>query len=337
MTKKTVLALTVSFLVFISGSKWAAAEEIDKNFHKSFPVKTGDALSLRFGDGNVTIAPWDKDILDVTVRYRADVDLVGVRLGGRDTFDVEFRQSGDTVYVIGKEPSGAALGFYNERVHEYFYEIHSPRTLRLDLEGDDGDLSIEDWAAEIDLRFDDGNIRLKDIAGARTVVRGEDGDVRVEKLSGDLEVNLDDGDLTLVACDLQSGRVESEDGDVTVRQSGGTFDITTDDGCVLLERSEIQGLNISTADGDIEVDLLAGPKLDGELRTDDGNIQVSFEKGFPVSFQATADEADYIRVELEDMEDYREDSRSKSGSINGGTGRLKILTADGDVTIREKS
>jgi DUF4097 and DUF4098 domain-containing protein YvlB len=336
MTKRTIGFLALPIFLFFCTSLGAAAEEIDKNFHKTFSVKTGDSLALRFGDGNVTITPWDKDILDVTVRYWADVDLVGVRLGGRDTFDVEFRQSGDTVYVIGKEPSGAALGFYNERVHEYFYEIHSPRTLRLDLEGDDGDLSIENWAAEIEIQIDDGDIRLKDIAGGRTVVRGEDSDVKIEKLSGDLEVNLDDGDLTLVACDFRSCRVESEDGDVTVRQCGGAFDITTDDGNVVLEKAEAQGLNISTADGDIQVDLLAGPKLDGELKTDDGDIQVDFEKGLPVSFEATADDSDSIHVDLKDMENYREDERSKSGSINGGMGRLKILTADGDVTIREK-
>jgi len=336
MMKRTVEILALSALFLFCGPGRAAAEEIDKNFHKSFPVKSGDALSLRFGDGKVTITPWDKDILDVTVRYKADIDIVGVRLGGRDDFDVEFRQSGDTVYAIGREPSGAALGFYNERVHEYIYEIHSPRTLRLDLEGDDGDLSIEDWAAEVEVQIDDGDVRLKDIAGGRTVVRGEDGDVRIEKLAGDLEVTLDDGDLTLVACDLRSCRVQSEDGDMTARQCGGSFDITTDDGHVILERIEAQGLNISTADGDIEVDLLAGPKLDGELRTDDGDIQVDFEKGLPVSFEATADDSDSIRVDLEDMENFREDRRSKSGSINGGMGRLKILTADGDVTIRER-
>lgn len=336
MNKRAIgfLALPIGFILCVSAR--AAAEEIDKNFHQSFTVKSGDALSLRFGDGNVTITPWDQDILDVTVRYRADIDLVGIRLGGRENFDVEFRQSGDTVYVTGKEPSGATIGFFNERVHEYVYEVHSPRTLLLDLEGDDGDVSIEDWAAEIEIRIDDGDIRLKDIAGGRTLLRGEDGNMRIEKLSGDLEVTLDDGDLTLVACDLPSCRVVGEDGDVTARQSGGSFEITLDDGNVVLERAQAQGLNISTADGEIEVDLLAGPRLDGELRTDDGDIRVDFERGLPVSFQATSDEADSIRVELEGMEGYREDSRSKSGSINGGMGRLKIVTADGDVTIREK-
>jgi Toastrack DUF4097 len=336
MTEKTIYALTLSFSFFFCGSGRTAAEGINKNFHQSFPVKSGDSLSLRFGDGNVTITPWDKDILDVTVRYRADIDLVGIKLGGRQTFDVEFRQSADTVYVTGKEPSGTAIGFYNERVYEYIYEVHAPRTLRLGLEGDDGDVTIDDWAAGIDIQVDDGNVHLKDIAGGRAAVRGEDGDVKIEKLSGDLEVTLDDGDLTLVGCDLRSCRVKSEDGDVTALQSGGTFDITTDDGNVVLEGTEAQGLNISTADGDIEADLLAGPRLDGELRTDGGDIGVDFEKGLPVSFEAIADDADSIHVDSENMENYREDRRSKSGSINGGMGRLKVLTADGDVTIREK-
>jgi len=336
MTKKTIYAWTIFLFIFFCGSGVGSAEEINKNFHQSFTVKAGDLLSLRFGDGNVTITPWEKDILDVSVRFRADIDVVGIKLGGRETFDVEFRQSGDTVSVTGKEPSGGTIGFYNEKVHEYVYEIHAPRAIRLDLEGDDGDVTINDWAAEIEIRVDDGDVQLKDIAGERTVVRGEDGDVNIEKLTGDLTVMMDDGDLTLVACDLRSCRVEGEDGNVTARQSGGSFDITVDDGNVVLERTKAQELKINTADGDIEVDLLAGPTLDGELRTDDGDIRIDFEKGFPVSFQATADEADYIEVDLEDIESYKEDRRSKSGSINGGMGRLSVLTSDGDITIREK-
>ncbi|MGB7297635.1 MAG: DUF4097 family beta strand repeat-containing protein [Candidatus Aminicenantales bacterium] len=336
MAKKPACVLIFAFFILFSTSALSAADEINKNFHRSFDVKKGDALSLRFGDGNVKIVPWEKDVIDVSVRYRADIAVAGVRLGGRNDFEVEFRQTSDTVYVTGKEPSGGAIGFYNEKVYEYVYEIHAPDYVRLDLEGDDGDVTVENWAAEIDCRIDDGDVQLKSISGGRTAIRGEDGDVKIEKLTGDLTIGIDDGDVTLTACDLGSCRVESEDGNVTVRQSGGSFDITVDDGNVVMENIKAQLLHIVTADGDIEVELLAGPTLDAELQTDDGDIRIDLERGFPVSFNVSADDPDYIHLDLEAIEGYKEDRYGKSGSINGGDGRLRIRTADGDVEIREK-
>ncbi len=337
MTRKSIYVLTLFFFLFFSGSGLAAAEEINKNFHQSFDVKEGDSLCLRFGDGDVTIVPWEKNVIDVSVRYRADIDVAGIRLGGRDDFDVEFRQSGNTVYVTAKEPSSGAIGFYNKKVYEYVYEIHSPGAVHLDLEGDDGDVTIENWAAEVECRADDGDIHLKNISGSRTDVRTDDGDVTIDQLSGNLTITLDDGDITLTACDLESCRVDGEDGEVRIRQSKGSFDITVDDGSVIMERIEARGLHISAAEGDIEVDLLAGPTLDADLKTEDGDIEIDLEKGFSISFQISADDPDNIRLDMTGIESFKEDRYGKSGSVNGGTGRLRVRTDEGDVTIREKS
>jgi DUF4097 and DUF4098 domain-containing protein YvlB len=336
MAKKSLCALTLSFFLFFCGLGLAGAEEINKNFHQNFNVKEGDSLCLRFGDGDVTIVPWEKDVIDVSVRYRADIDVAGIRLGGRDDFDVEFRQSGNTVYITAKEPSSGAIGFYNKKVYEYVYEIHSPATVRLNLEGDDGDVTIENWGAEIECRADDGDIHLKNIAGGKTDLRTDDGDVTIDQLSGNLTITLDDGDITMTACDLESCRVDGEDGEVKVRQSKGSFDITVDDGHVIMERIEARGLHVSSAEGDIEVDLLAGPALDAELKTEDGDIEIDLEKGFSVSFHISADDPDNVRLDMTGIESFKEDRYGKSGSINGGTGRLRIRTDDGDVTIREK-
>jgi DUF4097 and DUF4098 domain-containing protein YvlB len=338
VAKKSLHALTLFLFVVFCGSGPAAAEEINKNFHQSFNVKAGDSLCLRFGDGNVTVVPWEKDVIDVSVRYRADIDVAGIRLGGRNDFDVEFRQTGNTVYVTAKEPSSGAIGFYNKKVYEYVYEIHSPGTVHLDLEGDDGDVKIENWAAEVECRVDDGDIHLKNITGGRTDLRTDDGDVTIDQLSGDLTITMDDGDVTLTACDLGSCRVDGEDGEVRVRQSKGSFDITVDDGNVIMERIEARGLHISAAEGDIDVDLLTGPTpLDAELKTEDGDIEIDLEKGFSVSFHISADDPDNVRLDMTGIESFKEDRYGKSGSINGGTGRMRIRTDEGDVTIKEKS
>jgi DUF4097 and DUF4098 domain-containing protein YvlB len=334
MTKKLSSILILSLLIFSSHIGTALAKEINKDFHQSFDVKEGDTLRLKHGDGDVRLTPWDKDIIDVKVRYRADIDAVGIRLGSKDDFHVEFRQTGNTVYVTGKETSRGTIGFYNKKQYEYIYEIHSPDYIKLDLNGDDGNVDIQKWAGEIDCRIDDGNITLQNISGEKTTIRGEDGDIEIDNLTGDLTIELDDGDVFLTACSMPHCRLRAEAGDIEISESKGSFDITVDDGNIDMKQIAAAGLIMRAEDGDIGLDLLATGTLDADIRTDDGDVTIGLEKGFSLSFHVSADDVDYIRIDLDDIENYKEDDHSKSGRISGGNGRLKIRTADGDVTIK---
>ena len=181
MTKK-LSSLSIFLLICSIHVGMALATDINKDFHQSFNVKQGDTLRLRHGDGNVRLIPWDKDIIDVKVRYRADIDAIGIRLGSKDDFTVEFRQTGSTVYVTGKETSRGTIGFYSKKKYEHVYEIQSPDYIRLDLEGDDGNVDISGWAAEIDCRIDDGDINMRNISGEKTSIRGDDGDIEIDGL-----------------------------------------------------------------------------------------------------------------------------------------------------------
>jgi DUF4097 and DUF4098 domain-containing protein YvlB len=336
MTKKLSSLLILSLLIFSTQVGTAIAKDINKDFHQTFDVKQGDTLRLRHGDGNVQLIPWDKDIIDVKVRYRADIDAVGIRLGSKDEFDVEFRQTGNIVYVTGKETSRGTIGFYNKKQYEYAYEIHSPDYIQLDLDGDDGNVEISGWTAEIDCQIDDGDITLQNINSDKTTIRAEDGDIEIDNLTGDLTIEVDDGDVFLSACDMPRFRLEANDGDIEISESKGSFDITVDDGNVNTRQIAATRLILRANDGDIDLDLMASEALDADIWTDDGDVTIDLEKGFSLSFHVSADDVDYIRIDLGDIEDYREDDRSKSGRIGGGNGRLKIQTADGDVTIKER-
>jgi hypothetical protein len=336
MIKTISSLLLLSFIFFSASAGPASAEEINKDFHQRFDVGKGDTLRLRHGDGNVKLIPWEENVIDVKVRYRADIDAVGIRLGSKDDFIVEFRQTGNTVYVTGRETSRGTIGYYNKKQYEYIYEIHSPDYINLDLIGDDGDVEIANWAAQIDCRIDDGNISLKHIDGEKTTILGEDGDIAIENLTGDLTIELDDGDIFLTACDMSRCRVEGEDGDIEISDSKGSFDITVDDANVTMRNIAAAGLIMRAEDGDIDIGLLAGETLDADIRTDDGDVTIEMEKGASLSFLVTADDADYIRIDLDDIQDYREDEHRKSGRLRDGPGRLKIQTSDGEIRIREK-
>ena len=151
-----ILGLT---LLGFSGA--LAAEEINRQFQETFDVEEGMKLVLKHGDGDVDITPWSQDKLDVEVRYRAKASSVGWVKSSE--FKVDFRQDGDTIYVIGHEPKRVSVGISSYREYEYIYEIKAPDYLRLDLDGEDGDVEISDWRGSIRMDLEDGDVTLMNI------------------------------------------------------------------------------------------------------------------------------------------------------------------------------
>jgi DUF4097 and DUF4098 domain-containing protein YvlB len=331
MKKLILIVLFLVILTLFIGS--APAKEINKDFHESFDVKTGDVLHLTHGDGDVTILSWDKDIIDVKVHFRANVERVGI--GQEYHFDVEFSQRGNSVYVTEKESSGFTIGFSSFKTYEYTYEIKAPNYIRLDLNGDDGDVNIQGWREEIECRIDDGDLFLRDIESGRVRLWGEDGTIEIEKIKAELSISMDDGDIYLAGCEMPECRLDMEDGDAHIQDSSGSFDISSDDGDVIFDHTRAEKLYIRANDGDIDLDLLKSGKIDVDIKTDDGPVRVNLEKGFSIHFYAYSDDG-RINIELENIEKFEDERHAKSGEINGGRGRIRIRTSDGNITIGEK-
>ena len=206
---RTVIRIGVSCLLVAAVCSPALAREIDKDFHKTFDVSEGVVLRLDYGDGDVTIAPWDQDAIDVVVRYHADVKAIG--FGTTPDFDVEFRQTDDRVTVRGIEGSSSGVYlFHSMNEYEYTYTIKAPSHVILDLRGDDGDLELSGWRADIECRVDDGDVQFTEVANGNTEILIEDGDVRLSELSGDLVVRGDDGDVTVTHSTLSLSLFEAQ-------------------------------------------------------------------------------------------------------------------------------
>lgn len=310
----------------------AAAERIDRDYHETFDVKSGDRLHLDFGDGDVVIEPWAQDKLDVIVRYDAEQKMVGV--GKEKSFEVEFRQSGSTVHVIGREGSSAGVGFFHHRIHEYVYEVRAPAYLILELEGEDGDVEIESWKGEISLRGEDGDVELAGIDSPRTDITIEDGDVSIDRLTGELKFAGEDGDLRVSDCSLVDGRIRLEDGDATFSRCEGSARFDLDDGNLALERFRPDGVNVRTEDGDVELDFLASEDMDVEVRTSDGDVFVDLASGSSAAFSVDTGDGG-IRIDMPSAVGVSKRSSSASGKLGSGDGRLRIETDDGTVVLRE--
>lgn len=329
--RRIAVALFLPVLLMASTLS-ATAREIKKDFHESFDVKEGFRLHLEHGDGDVTITSWDKDVLDVKVRYRAELKSFGI--GGKHYFDVQFRQRDNVIHVIGRVKSSSSIGFRYFKRHEYTYTIRAPKYLELDLEGEDGDVEIENWQGRIDCTLEDGDVDLRDVISDRTKISIEDGDLHIDHLEGDLLVDGEDGDIVLRDAKTRQCRIRLEDGDVIIKQSEGDFEISVDDGEVNLDRVRAGMLEVSAEDGDVELDLLSVDRIDLDIRVHDGDVTVNIEPGISAAFSIDTHDG-RIRTDLPSAQDVKKGRDRISGKIGEGEGRIHIRTADGNVTLRE--
>jgi DUF4097 and DUF4098 domain-containing protein YvlB len=329
--RKAVFAFFAASILMASTIP-AEASKIDKYFHESFDVEKGFILHLRHGDGDVIITPWDKEVLDVEVRYRAEVKAFGI--GGKHQFEVEFKETGSVIHVIGREKSSSSIGFHHFKLHEYTYTIRAPEYLELNLDGDDGDVEIEDWQGKIECSSEDGDVELRNIGSSQASIDLEDGDLRIDGLKGDLLVDGEDGDVVLKDVQTPLCRIRLEDGDLTIRRSEGDFEIDVEDGHVDLDRVRAGMLEVSTEDGEVEVDLLKVDRIDLDIRAYDGDVTVNLEPGMSAAFSIDTHDG-RIRTDLPGARDLDKGRDEVSGEIGTGEGRIHIRTADGDVTLRE--
>lgn len=331
------LRFKIATLILTMSVAPAMAKDIDQTFEKTFDVEKGDRLFLQHGDGDVVVNPWDRAQIEVHVRYRAEIKVLGL---GRDDADfvVDFEQSGGVIRVVGRETgrSGFTIGFRSSHQFEYLYTVNAPPWIELELNGDDGDVSISDWAADIDVTLDDGDVTLKRLTSARVAIEIEDGDVHAEQLVGELFVRSDDGDVYLADSQLTWGRFRLQDGSLSIDDCSGDIDAVTDDGQVRMRRLTAGEVEVTSQDGDIELDLIGSATMEVDVESDDGDVEIDLPERASLSFEiyTGAGRVDLRGGALDDVEEGR---RRASGVLGGGEGRLRIRTKDGNVRVHAPS
>jgi len=312
----------------------AKAATIDRDYHETFDVQEGVRLDLNHGDGDVTITPWEKDVIDVRVRYFAEVKRLG--FVDEPDFFVDFEQTEGVVRVVGREEIGSGVVFFQSiKEHEYSYTISAPSYVTLELNGDDGDVAINGWRSDIDCVLDDGDVEFKDIANAATRIALEDGDVLIDDLAGELVVSGDDGDVDLSGCRVTPARISIQDGDVVAADCEGAFRVSVDDGDVRLDGLVSERVEIAGEDGDITIGLTGAEVIELDVATDDGDITVSLPPGLSYAFRITMDDGN-VSVGVPNVDEFDQEEHAVSGRVRGGNGRVHLSTADGDVVLKEE-
>jgi len=321
--------LLVLALVFIVTP--AHAKDVRKDYAESFDVHQGMTLQLVHGDGQVTIMPTDDDILDIKIRYRAKHTRVGV--GDNADFDVEFKQQGDVIRVVGREKGSFVIGLSFFENHEYTYTIKAPPYLNLDLNGDDGCVSIDGWQGNISCELDDGDLELNDIHTEMVEIDLEDGDLVIDGFSGELDVKIDDGDVNLIAVNSSNCRVALADGRLNISKSAGVFDLEADDGDIEIRRTQATSVIAQVEDGDVVLDLDGSGSINLDLESSDGDIRVNLTKGLTAEYHIETDDG-RIKLAVPDAAIDVKRKHRASGQLGNGDGEIRIQTEDGAVHFR---
>jgi DUF4097 and DUF4098 domain-containing protein YvlB len=327
--KTLVIALSL-MLSAMAGS--AAAEDLSRHFHETFDVQPGARLVLEHGDGDVTVEPWSEDSLDVEIHYRAKASNIG--WSKSTDFEVDFRQDGNTVFVTGHEPKRISVGISTYREYEYTYTVKAPSYVELSLQGDDGDVEVEDWTGSILIKLEDGDVNLSDIDAPRTEVILEDGDLEIDGIRGALEIECEDGDIEIYDCETEHGRIRSEDGDIVIDRCQGNFEIVVADGDARLREVTAQNLEIRSSDGTVNVSLLPSDGLDLDVRVGDGDVVLDLDRDLSANFELETEDG-RIKVSAADVMGLSQERRRVTGQLGAGDGVIYVRSDDGSVTLRQ--
>ena len=183
----TALLLTVSCVL--------AGEQFKEDFSKSLPLKAGDRFSLENVNGDVTIAAWSGDRVEIravkTARGREE-DLAKVEIR------VEESAGGVAVKAIWpKFPRRARVSVE--------FEVRVPEGAVLDGVGTvNGDVEVAGRFARADVGTTNGDVTVEGGSG-ELEASTTNGDVRVRGFEGRLEAGTTNGQIRLEAITVKGG------------------------------------------------------------------------------------------------------------------------------------
>jgi len=248
--------------ITIGASEYSVREE------KKFAVSGPARLSLSTFDGSIEVRGWDRN--EVVV----EVEKVGPDQQTVERIQVKAAQDGDAITIDVPKPSPLETSGLRRTPSANLVVSVPLRTAVLARSGD-GSIQVRRVTGAIDLDTEDGSISLEEVAGT-LVARTGDGSVHAQKVDGQVEIHTGDGSVGLDGV-LTGVTVETRDGSVEVTarpgsRTDGEWDVTTGDGDVSLEVPEGFGADVDarTGDGRVRIDSITDTtdagKNEGEER-----------------------------------------------------------------------
>lgn len=227
----------------------------------TFTTETPVDLYVEIGKGTVAIRT-------------ADTTETTVIVEGQYADEVEVRQQGNAVHVIG--PKGR-LGFLGSADQHLDVEITVPHQSRANVKTGSADITCHGELAAAQFKSGSGDIRVDDLAGPGTIETGS-GDVRIATASADLRVKSGSGDIQVDHARAQA-TVSTGSGDVTVGTSAAPVAVKTGSGDVTVTEAD-SDVSLSTGSGDLVVATARRGKF--TIKGASGDVRLGIPAGTPV-------------------------------------------------------
>lgn len=215
-----------------------------KDFHYSYPLKSGGRLSVESFNGTVDLSGWDQETVDISgTKYGPSPEAA-------DSFKIEIDNNPDSVSVRAVRPSELRGGWGARFV------VKMPRRAVLDLiKTSNGQILVMDGSGPARLRTSNGQIHVQAFQGSLDA-QTSNGSVELTDLDGDAMVRTSNGHI----------HADNFKGPLQASTSNGT--ITAD-----LAATGDRPLRLETSNG--SVDLTLPPKFDNDVRVGSSNGHIT--------------------------------------------------------------
>ncbi|RDV24791.1 hypothetical protein DXV75_11970 [Alteromonas aestuariivivens] len=243
-------------LLLIAFASYAATA---KNIEQSFPVSSGQLLTLKTDQGRIEVRTHSLEQIDVNVFVEGEQE---------DEFDVSFTPTGQGLQINGEKTSES-----HHRRLKVSYEITVPENFNLDLDTSGGSISIDDLKGNAEARTSGGSIAVGDINGD-VELHTSGGSIQTENIYGGIDAHTSGGSIrvTFAHQPTQNASLSTSGGSIIAKlPMDATFDLnaSTSGGKVRSE-FEVQGqIRKQSIRGSVNG---GGPEL--ALHTSGGSVRV---------------------------------------------------------------
>jgi hypothetical protein len=233
--KNIKIFYTGLMLLILITATFTSAQSDERGIKKSFNVNKGGKLVVDVNPGNIRVATWSKDEVEIEV-YGLDEEEI---------HKVEMTSDNNTVSVVYEE------GWSSEGGAEF--DITVPAKFNLDLKTSAGEIQLmNDIEGYVKVATSGGDLSFRNISGDLKA-ESSGGDISVlGNVDGNLNVTTMGGNITIGSIKGKSARVHTMGGDIIINDC-------------------ISGVAAKTYGGDISVGNTGG---DSEFETYGGNISV---------------------------------------------------------------
>jgi|GEM_PF-1678672 len=309
MHKTVNICLLLIATVFLSSNVLAKGAELSKKVNKTFKVSKGQVLEIDNKFGEVNISSWDQQEVQLDIEIIVDQKNEDKAQKTLDRIEIEIKESSDLISIstsLGKDKN-KSMNIDEKNKMEINYTVKMPATMKLDLENQFGNITIDKLTemAKIEVQF--GSAKIGSLSSAKNELTFKFSDpVIIDEIGGgEIELKFSKLDLGKAGdLNLNSQMSNSKIGDAKqseMKVSYGSLDVES-----------MKGLSMKSSMSTVKIsELIDGGELDvqyGKLTID--KLRKEF-KGLTIDSKFTP-----VTINVEEGAAFELDANTKMSKIH---------------------